>query len=199
MANFKNYYIFPKEESFNKLKEDFIRSNDSYSLCSIFSSKLDWYNYKNGIYRVTDIEDFNIEFLKGNILSMNLIHDFIRLGLSSGFQLNGVDYQEKKYFILSWASAIKEDEGFFFKQAALINEDIYNIYMIKAKRFLLTTTPNDLSRYSDFFVVCNMDGHSISTNSIEQEYNNGIITLEEMNNRINILETQERAILSLKK
>ncbi len=71
--------------------------------------------------------------------------------------------------------------------------------MILARKFLSTTTPEDLSQYRDFFTVFEVPGQVINTNSIEQEYKSGIISLDDMEEKIYLLEKENQAILSLRR
>lgn len=199
MAVFKNYYVFPVKEELNKLKKDFISSKDSYDLCSVSSMNKDWFNNKNGIYSVKDEDKFEVKLISDKIMSLFFINEFIRNGLNSKYQLNAVNKSNINYFVLSWLGISKNEDKYFLEQAALISEHVYNIYMIMARRFLSTTTPDDLSYYSNYFTVFEMSEQVINTNIIEQEYNNKLITLDEMNEKISMLERENKAILSLRK
>lgn len=199
MAVFKNYYVFPVKDKINKLKSDFISSKDSYDLCAISSMNKDWYIHNSGIYTVKSEDEFEIKTIPDNIMSLYFINEFIRNGLNSKYQLNAVNKSNINYFVLSWLGLSKSDDKYVLEQAALISEHVYNIYMIMARRFLSTTTPDDLSRYKDYFTVFENPGQVINTNNIEKEYNSGLITLDEMNEKISILERENKAILSLRK
>ncbi len=197
MAIFKSYYVFPVKEKLIKLKQDFISSKDSYNLCTVTSKKSDWFDFKNGVYYIKSDDNFDINLIPDKIMALFFVNEFIRKGLSSKYQLNAVKYKDMYCYILSWMGISNYNDGFSLEHAALVSEDIYNIYMILARKFLSTTTPEDLSQYRDFFTVFEVPGQVINTNSIEQEYKSGIISLDDMEEKIYLLEKENQAILSL--
>ena len=199
MSKFESFYIFPVKSQFVKLKQDFICSRDSYDLCSISSSNNEWFINSTGIYNVKDEDNFKIVNIPDDIMSLHFINNFIRNGFTSKYQLNSVSKDDMVYFILSWLGINDNGDNFVLNKAALISEDIYNIYLIIARRFLSTTTPEDLSRYSKFFNLVRIPGKFIDVNAIEKEYKNGTISLDELNSKVSTLEAENKAILSLRR
>ena len=161
--------------------------------------KSDWFDFKNGVYYIKSDDNFDINLIPDKIMALFFVNEFIRKGLSSKYQLNAVKYKDMYCYILSWMGISNYNDGFSLEHAALVSEDIYNIYMILARKFLSTTTPEDLSQYRDFFTVFEVPGQVINTNSIEQEYKSGIISLDDMEEKIYLLEKENQAILSLRR
>lgn len=198
MEKYPNYYIFPNFREMYKLKRKFINSM-KYSMCLISANSPEWFNNKSGIYICSIKDNFVINEIQSDLLSFCIINDFIRNGITNDYKLSCVKNGEEYYFILSWLNICKDDRSFTMKKAVLVNEDIYNIYMIKAKKLLSTTTPQDLSRYSKYFSVFEKRNQLDSISSLEQEFNSGVITEEEMISKIHLLDKENEAILSLKR
>jgi len=196
MSIYQSFNVLSVKDELIRLKRQFIKSNNSYSLCSIVSSNGDWFTNKDGVFSLREKDSFVIKYIPDNIICQHIINDFIRSGISNGYRLNCVNYGGKLFFILSWQNLIKDDKNYVLEKAALINEDIYNIFMIKSGNILRTTNHSDLSRYSKYFTV--FDGQHHSNQLILQDYQNGNISMEEMMEKLDILDKERNALLSLR-
>lgn len=223
MKNFEIFEVSPNVEKLKQFREEYIRTFEGDLINKIISRSRKWYIYNKGVYTPSAIGMSIKPIAKVNELlagfdSNNKKNDIFRVYASSvddfiNFGVSG--YNQVKALKVNHDSDIefyKPDNQYFYlleepqkkgtsynTDVIMINEDLYNMAMIQYRNFAATTTPDDLSRYSDYFFVGSEPYAYLSEEAIGDMQRCGYINGEKMEEIINRLEINDKAILSLKK
>ena len=198
MKETETYVITSKSARQKEARRELVNSiNQSGVISSVVSSSDNW--ILNSVYNLTPEETWDISSRNQTILCRHILNEFARKDVSSIFHFNHVIREQENYFLLSWRNIFKEDGFFRLSQAVLVNYTLLDISMIKAGNYLFTTTPQDLSRYSDFFDVHLFKTNSNKFSNLKNDYENGKISKAVLDESLDILERERTAILSLKK
>lgn len=223
MKNFLVFEVSPNVEKLKQFREEYIRTFEGDLINKIISRSKKWYNYDKGVYvpsvigmsikpvaKVNELlAGFDSNNKRNDIFRVyaSSVNDFINYGVSGYNQVKAlkVDHDNdvvlykpgNQYFYLLEEPQKKGTS--YNTDVIMINEDLYNMAMIQYRNFVATTTPDDLSRYSDYFFVGSEPYAYLSEEAIGDMQRCGYIDGKKMEEIINRLEINEKAILSLKK
>lgn len=226
MKNYTILEVSPNVEKLRKFREEYIRTFEGDIVNKIISRTNKWYTYKKGVYtpsviglsikRLASMNDllagFDTQNKKDNKILKTYAEEINKYALYGALNSKQVKALKMKcdgdvyYFepVNEYFYLIDEPQkrGTTYSATALkINEDLYNMAQIQYRNFLATTTPEDLSRYAEFFTVSDKDyaSFSLSEEAISDLQRCGIISEKEVSDILNNIELSQRSILSLKK
>lgn len=204
--------VRPNVDALRAFREEYIKTFEGSPICKIISRTDKWYKNINGnkVYSSSKLGIGVIPILKNSKDFQNHFLDmdkFIKYGPCNVLQARAIkmDAQDTEsvinYFYLFEGPCSTSSKLSGYKTPALkIDEDIYNMIMIQFRKFNLTTTPQDLSRYSDFFTVGDAYAKlEFSASMIEDLYRCSVMSYDQINEMLEDLELQEIAINSLRK
>lgn len=215
MIFYESFEVFPNVEKLRIFREEFLKNFKGDLINKIISRSDKWYKYDKGIYTPStiglSIKPLVVKNSEKEVISSHStdIRDFINYGiqdkkkvsalrLKSNSDVKFLNPINKFFFLLEDPQKL----GRTYSTTALeINEDLYNMAMIQCRNFLATTTPDDLSRYSEFFEVSDeaYAGIKINEQAISDFNRCGIISEGELRNILDTLEATQRSVLSLKR
>lgn len=215
----KKYELFevrPNVEALKAFREEYIKTFQGNPLCKILSRTDKWYRSKNGLY-TPSVLSLGIAPLSKKEMDLKTkkkiidIDSFVRYGASNVQQVRAINVSAEpgvriykstpRYFYLFEAPSMINRINGFSTPALELNQDLYNMFMIQFRRFGATTTPDDLSRYSDYFSVIdeNPSKFKFSDSLIEDFYKCSIMSEQDINMLFKNLEIEEQAVRSLRK
>jgi len=223
MKNFEIFEVSPNVEKLRQFREEYIRSFEGDLINKIISRSRKWYNYNKGVYSpspiglsikpIAMVNDLLVGFdsdSKRNETFRNYatsVSDFVNFGAYGSNQVKALSIKHDsdiEFFkpINQYYYLLEEPQkkgATYTTDAIVINEDIYNMAMIQFRNFEAVTTPEDLSRYSDFFIVGNETYAFVTEMALEDFQRCGYLKESELEEIISKLETSQKAVLSLRK
>ncbi len=221
MKNFEIFEVFPNVKKLKQFREEYIRTFEGNIISKVISRSTKWYKYNEGVYAPSKIglntipiasvddllDDSNI---KGNDSLngyKNSIFNFINYGAGNVNQVKALKlmhdgdvefYKPVNKFVYLLQEPEKRGVS-YSTDVLVINEDLYNMAMIQFRNFIATTTPEDLSRYADFFSVSQSPYAYISEEAISDFQRCGYFDQYDPDLIMKRLEISQKAVLSLRK
>lgn len=223
MRNFEIFEVSPNAEKLRQFREEYIRTFEGDLINRIISRSRKWYNYSKGVYTPSTIglsvkliaranellDGFDAKDKKNKIFRYyaNSVSDFISYGVSSSNQVKALSIKHdddieffkpvNQYYYLLEAPQKKGTS--YITDSISINEDLYNMAMIQYRNFEATTTPEDLSRYAEYFNIGDKPYLFVSEEAIEDWQRCGYVSEDKIEEIMKTLSINEKAILSLRK
>lgn len=223
MRNFEIFEVSPNAEKLRQFREEYIRTFEGDLINRIISRSRKWYNYSKGVYTPSTIglsvkqiaranellAGFDAKDKKNKIFKYyaNSVSDFISYGVSSSNQVKALSIKHdddieffkpvNQYYYLLEAPQKKGTS--YITDSISINEDLYNMAMIQYRNFEATTTPEDLSRYAEYFNIGDKPYLFVSEEAIEDWQRCGYVSEDKIEEITKTLSINEKAILSLRK
>ncbi|MCI8330512.1 MAG: hypothetical protein HFE04_00250 [Bacilli bacterium] len=220
MKNFEIFEVFPNVEKLKQFREEYIKTFKGSLVNKVISRSTKWYKYNEGVYTPSKIGLSTIPIASLNDLlnndnkrdnsSIELLSDifnFINYGASNVNQVKALKlkhdgdvefYKPVNKFVYLLQEPQKRGVS-YSTEVLSINEDLYNMIMIQFRNFVATTTPEDLSRYADFFSVSESPYAYISEEAISDFQRCGYFDQYDPDLIMKRLEISQKAVLSLRK
>ena len=205
--------IQPNIEALRKFREEYINNFSGDLIYKITSRSDKWFKYKDGIYSPSKLsiackpiykKDQITDKNYGNLINLFCEYDALDQNMIKAFKSyygendTVLTYPQNNFFYLFGEP---EERGVTYSTTGMvINEDLYNMAMINSRSFYAVTTPDDLSRYSEFFTVSDqaIAQFNFTDEYLEDLWRCGKMSTEEIQKFVERLDIEKQAVLSLR-
>ena len=198
-TKFSLYPILPNSKKLEEFRREYIRTLNGNVIYRILCTNPRWF-YERGLYDVETIlrkRFYEFAFIPYTEESRDFLQNYIQYGATDIKELKALRVYGENNYIYTNRDLDKRGRVYSVAPIIKINEDLYNLDMIRLREFSLITT-DDLSAYSSFFTVGTDPYYEIEESRIEDLYRTGKITPSQYEQKIASYKREMKLVKNLR-